>query len=237
MSLDTTRVRAFCFDIDGTLSDTDELWVNVFERSLQPFRFLFRQNEVKPFARWLVMSMEAPGNFVYQLLDRFGLDEAVGRIYNLLSRWRLGKKTRSFLMTPGTHDALNYFSEKFPLSVVSARDRETTLAFLEHFALSPFFKAIATSQTCKYTKPFPDPIHWAAERMGVRPDECVMVGDTVVDIRAGKAAGAQTVGLLCGFGTERELNKAGADLIVPDPASLMRAFSPSTQPYPRSAVS
>jgi phosphoglycolate phosphatase-like HAD superfamily hydrolase len=42
-----------------------------------------------------------------------------------------------------------------------------------------------------------------------------MIGDTTVDIRAGKAAGAQTVGVLCGFGEEEELRRAGADLILP----------------------
>ena len=47
-----------------------------------------------------------------------------------------------------------------------------------------------------------------------------MVGDTTVDIRAGKAAGAQTVGVLCGFGQESELRRAGADLILPSIASL-----------------
>jgi phosphoglycolate phosphatase-like HAD superfamily hydrolase len=47
-----------------------------------------------------------------------------------------------------------------------------------------------------------------------------MVGDTTVDIRAGKAAGAQTAGVLCGFGSERELRRAGADLILPTTGQL-----------------
>jgi phosphoglycolate phosphatase-like HAD superfamily hydrolase len=51
-----------------------------------------------------------------------------------------------------------------------------------------------------------------------------MIGDTTVDILAGKSAGAQTVGLLCGFGTETELRKAGADLIVPDLSELHKVF-------------
>jgi len=42
-----------------------------------------------------------------------------------------------------------------------------------------------------------------------------------VDIHAGKAAGAQTVGVLCGFGEEKELKRAGADLILPSPAELV----------------
>jgi phosphoglycolate phosphatase-like HAD superfamily hydrolase len=51
--------------------------------------------------------------------------------------------------------------------------------------------------------------------MGVFPAQCLMIGDTTVDIRAGKAAGAQTVGVLCGFGEEAELRRWGADLILP----------------------
>jgi phosphoglycolate phosphatase len=56
--------------------------------------------------------------------------------------------------------------------------------------------------------------------MGVDPQACLMVGDTTVDIRAGRAAGAQTIGVLCGFGTQRELERAGADLIVSSTADL-----------------
>jgi phosphoglycolate phosphatase-like HAD superfamily hydrolase len=49
-----------------------------------------------------------------------------------------------------------------------------------------------------------------------------MVGDTVVDIHAGKRAGAQTVGVLCGFGTAGELQRAGADMILENTAELAR---------------
>jgi phosphoglycolate phosphatase len=41
-----------------------------------------------------------------------------------------------------------------------------------------------------------------------------MIGDTTVDMLAGKAAGAQTVGVLCGFGTREELERNGADLVI-----------------------
>jgi len=108
--------------------------------------------------------------------------------------------------------------------VVSAGSERATLGFLEQFDLAPYFEAVATSITCPHTKPFPDPLLWAAGRLGVPPERCLMVGDTVVDIRAGKAAGAQTVGVLCGFGTERELRRAGADLILPDTSALRRTL-------------
>ena len=56
--------------------------------------------------------------------------------------------------------------------------------------------------------------------MGVKPEECLMIGDTTVDIRAGKSAGAQTVGVLCGFGEEPELRRFGADLILESTSQL-----------------
>ena len=86
--------------------------------------------------------------------------------------------------------------------------------FLEQFNLHPFFDFIVTAHTCEYTKPYPHPIIWAARQMNVQPEECLMIGDTTVDIRAAKAAGAQSVGVLCGFGQENELNQSGADLIL-----------------------
>jgi phosphoglycolate phosphatase len=51
-----------------------------------------------------------------------------------------------------------------------------------------------------------------------------MIGDTTVDMRAGKSAGAQTVGVLCGFGEEEELLRMGADLILPSPRELLQVL-------------
>ena len=47
-----------------------------------------------------------------------------------------------------------------------------------------------------------------------------MVGDTTVDMRAARAAGTQGIGVLCGFGEEAELRRAGADFILPSTADL-----------------
>jgi len=213
MPLDLKRIRALCFDVDGTLSDTDDQWVNRMESLLKPARFLFPQKEVRPSARWLVMGMETPGNVLYNWLDWLHLDDEMMKLFNLMAKRKHSRK-HSFLMIPDIDRMLRRLDGHFPMSIVSARDENGTLAFLHQFEINHFFKAVATSQTCQYTKPFPHPVEWAARQMGVFPQECLMVGDTAVDIRAGKAAGAQTVGVLCGFGSEKELRRAGADLIL-----------------------
>ena len=62
--------------------------------------------------------------------------------------------------------------------------------------MKKYFHVIVTSQTCKYTKPFPDPLLYAAKEMGIEPQYCLMVGDTTVDIKAAKLAGMKAVGVL-----------------------------------------
>jgi phosphoglycolate phosphatase-like HAD superfamily hydrolase len=220
MALDLQRVKAVLFDVDGTLSDTDDRWVNQLSKSLSPVRWLFPARDPRAFARWFLMTAETPGNLAYSLLDWLHLDDELGDLYGYLSRRGIGKKPTDYWLIPGVDAVLKTIRTKYPLGIVSARDRAGTLRFLEQFELGGLFGAIATSQTCPHTKPFADPVIWAARSLGVTPRECIMVGDTSVDIRAGKAAGAQTVGVLCGFGREKELLGSGADLILKSTSDL-----------------
>ena len=43
MPLDFNRIKGLCFDVDGTLSDTDDVWVSRLTLRLHPLRFLFKQ--------------------------------------------------------------------------------------------------------------------------------------------------------------------------------------------------
>jgi HAD superfamily hydrolase (TIGR01549 family) len=123
-------------------------------------------------------------------------------------------------MVPGVKVMLQQLQGRYPMSVVSARDGRSTRAFLERFALIDYFEEIVTALTTEHTKPYPDPILYAAEKMGVPSENCLMIGDTTVDIRAGKAAGSQTVGVLCGFGERGELERHGADVILDTTSEL-----------------
>jgi HAD superfamily hydrolase (TIGR01549 family) len=219
MTLNISRVKALCFDVDGTLSDTDDLYAHKFE----PFfpKFLFR--DPKHAARRFVMWMEAPGNALLGLTDTIGLDDEIVAFIDWLSR-RQKKSSKTFWLTPGVDEMLKQLKGHYPMAVVSARDEKGTMRFLEQFNLVQYFDAVITGQSAEHTKPYPDPILLAAQKMGVKPEECLMIGDTTVDIRAGKSAGAQTVGVLCGFGEEPELIKKGADTILkstPELADLL----------------
>jgi N-acetyl-D-muramate 6-phosphate phosphatase len=214
MPIDLHRVRGVIFDVDGTLSDTDDLWTNRLADWLQPVRFAFPGKETLSFARRLLMGLETPANAAFSLLDWAELDGPVMRAMDWIDRHGKTRLPEKYWIIPGVPAMIKVLSERLPLAIVSARDVATTLAFLDQFELRRYFRAIATTHTCRHTKPFPHPVKWAAEQMGLCPQDCVMVGDTTVDIRAGRVAGAQTIGVLCGFGTENELRRAGADEIV-----------------------
>jgi HAD superfamily hydrolase (TIGR01509 family) len=219
VALDLDRIAAICFDVDGTLSDTDDLYMHRLQRMLIPLRGILPGRQTRRTARWLVMGLETPGNWAYGLLDRLHLDDEAGLAIDFFSRNSRGIN-RLLMVIPGVSAMLAALHAKFPLAVVSARGEHSTRQFLEGQKLSPYFGPVATALTTRHTKPFPDPVLWAAWQMNVSAERCLMVGDTTVDIRAGKAAGAQTVGVLCGFGSERELRRAGADLILPTTAQL-----------------
>ena len=223
MPFDLARVKGLCFDIDGTLSDTDDAYVARLNHRLKGLGLLFKNADPSSFSRWLVMATESPMNGLYHWLDRHSLDDEFARLFSRMAQTGKGR-IKSFWLMRGAQELLAFVNERYPLTVVSARDRDTTGRFLAQFDFDKFFRAVVTSQTCAYTKPFPDPVIYAAEKMGLAPTDCVMIGDTTVDILAGRRAGAQTIGLLCGFGTERELRKAGADLIVSDLAELKQVF-------------
>jgi phosphoglycolate phosphatase-like HAD superfamily hydrolase len=215
MSLDLQRIQALCFDVDGTLSDTDDVYTQKVARYLP--HFLFRNPERA--ARRFVMWVESPGNALIGLPDIVGLDDELLGLWEWLNRHR-PRPMKHFMMVPGIKEMLERLHGKYPMSVVSARDDKSTRAFLEQFGLIGYFEEIVTAITAEHTKPYPDPILYAAEKMGVAPGNCLMVGDTTVDMRAGKAASTQNVGVLCGFGERAELERHGADLILENTAEL-----------------
>lgn len=215
MPLDLERIRGLCFDVDGTISDTDDAWVDRIARWFKPLEKLIKPAQARRFARRLVMFTESPMNAAYYTMDALSLDDNFARLFDRFVQ-NNEVRTGKFLLMSGARELLDLARENYPLSVVSARDARTTGHFLTQFSLIDHFVDVVTSQTCEHTKPYADPVLYAADRMQVAPGACLMIGDTTVDILAGKRAGAQTAGLLCGFGTEGELRRAGADVILND---------------------
>jgi len=224
MSLDLARIQALCFDVDGTLNDTDDQFVEQAAPFFKAIRWLLPQQDFQRAARRFVMWSEAPGNALIGLPDSLGIDDQLAK----LASWLNQKKKATihhFRPVPGVIEMLAALEGKFPMAVVSARDEVSTREFLRQAGIEKYFSCVAGALTCEHTKPYPDPIYWAAAKMSVKSENCLMIGDTTVDIRAGKAAGAQTVGVLCGFGERPELERLGANLILESTPELVGVLS------------
>ncbi len=246
MPLDLSRIRALCFDVDGTLADTDDHIVARLAGLIDAIpRVSGRRAE--RLARQAVMAMETPVHGAYARLDQLGLDVPVTRLRARLKAIRARgidpAHTRNpeaidevpHEMVAGVQQMIVRLATHYPLCTISTGGAPRVARFLEHYGVREHFTEVIGSQTTRRMKPHPEPLLFAAEAMGVRPEECLMVGDTTIDIRTGVAAGAQTVGVLCGFGTERELRDTGADLILRTTSDLLGLLMPAEDPLGETA--
>jgi phosphoglycolate phosphatase-like HAD superfamily hydrolase len=92
------------------------------------------------------------------------------------------------------------------------------------FGLQRHFDGVVGMSRGLSPKPSPDILLRASELLAVDPRRGVMVGDTPLDIAAGKAAGMATVGVTWGFSTRDALVDALPDHLVDDPAALSLAL-------------
>ena len=217
--LDRALIRALLFDVDGTLSDSDDHMVSRLRDKLMFLDRLFKPGSAHRFARSFVHFAESPGNWLLQVADRMNLDHLLAAFLDKRAH-RSEAELQNFPAIAGILPMLQVLSGRFPLAVVSARNEVTTRHFLRLNQLEAFFPVVVTSQTCRRTKPFADPLLFAAKRLGVPIENCLMVGDTVTDVRAAKAAGAQSLSVLCGFGLEKELRRAGTQEVLVSTSEL-----------------
>jgi phosphoglycolate phosphatase len=101
-----------------------------------------------------------------------------------------------------------------PLAIVTNKPYDFTLALLDGIGLRAQFKVILGGDSLPERKPSPLMLLEAARRCGVEPAQCLMIGDSRVDVAAGQAAGMKTCGFVAGFRGRTELVEAGVDFVI-----------------------
>ena len=224
--LDPVSIDAVLFDLDGTLMDTDDQVVENLALHLQRLGRpgLYRS------ARHLVMMAETPVNALMTLLDRLGLDAPLLGLWAWLRSLRGAADEPDYRLMTGAEAMLADLKQRYRLGIVTTRGRVDAQAFLAQHDLHDLFDVIVTRETTWRLKPHPAPIREAAHRLDVRVERCAMVGDTTMDVKSARRAGAKAVAVTCGFGERRELERAGADVVlecVSDLSSLLQPAEPS----------
>lgn len=246
MPLDIARIRALCFDVDGTLADTDDRIVARLAALLDAVPFVSGRRAER-LAREVVMKAETPVQAAYAMLDDLGLDtplfELRERLRAIRQRGADPAHTRNpeaidevpHEMVAGVKEMIAALARDFPMCTISTGGVARVDGFLRRHAVREYFTAVVGAQTTERMKPHPEPLLYAAAAMGVTPHDCLMVGDTTIDIRTGVAAGAQTVGVLCGFGTDAELRATGADLVLRTTSDLLAVLRPAEDSLKKTA--
>ncbi len=214
------RVKAVLFDLDGTLFETDDMLVERLAWILSPLARALEFDAHKV-ARRMVMGMEGVLNGLITLLDVLHLDRVAFWLARQGDRLLHGSsRVQAYRLTPGADALLAHLAPRFRLGVVTTRSREEAEKMLQATGLAPYFDVVVTRDDSRRLKPHPAPILTAARRLGLSPEQILVVGDTPMDVRAARAAGAMTAAVLCGFGEIDELQEA--DIVVEDPAELIQ---------------
>lgn len=107
------------------------------------------------------------------------------------------------------------------LGATTGFSRPVLDALLSHLGWGDTFAATATPDETGVGRPDPSMLHHVARALGVEPGACLVVGDTMSDMEAGKAFGTGTVvGVLTGTHNRAQLEHAGATVVVPSFADL-----------------
>jgi HAD superfamily hydrolase (TIGR01549 family) len=183
----------------------------------------------------------------YALLDRLGLDTPIDKLRARLKTMKQRQADPAHTRNPealdevphemvaGVQEMLHKLAAHYPMVTISTGSAPRVERFLAHYGVRDLFTAVIGSQTTRRMKPHPEPLFYGAGKMGIEPAHCLMIGDTTIDVRTGVSAGAQTVAVLCGFGTQRELQEAGAGMILRTTSDLLALLQPGEDALGKSA--
>jgi phosphoglycolate phosphatase len=208
-------IQAVIFDLDGTLSDSIEAYYQVFrEATAKVGIHVKREDVLEPMATGsLIWDRAIPRD----IPDR---DEKIRQCMSIIPQVfkEVLQRAKPF---PGVEDVLSGLRHRgIEIGLVTDSWR-AALAPLESHSLARHFRAIVTVDDGFPRKPLPGSIQECLKRMDVDPANAVTVGDSVLDIRAGHAAGTLTVGVLCGIANRQQLESASPSALVGDVTHLL----------------
>jgi HAD superfamily hydrolase (TIGR01509 family) len=209
-------VRALIFDLDGTLVDTVYGHVLSWQRALEEAEL--------PIEGWKLhrrMGMSG-GLFTRAVARELGRPLSPDEAEAIQARH--GELIEELIPVrrplPGAVELLAELREGDIAHGIATSGRRPEIdSSLEALEIGPETVVVARGDVSR-AKPEPDLFLTCAERIGVPPGECYVVGDAVWDLLAARRAGMLSVGLLSGGYGEDELTRAGAFRVYRDPEEL-----------------
>lgn len=210
------KLRAAIFDLDGTLADTLTDIATTLNAVLTSMGLPTHPAEAYKGFVGAGIATAAERALAREHLPR--RDEVVSRFRELYGQHLLDT-SRPYEGIPALLDALD--ARRAPMSVLSNKPHEPTRVITDALFGKRRFRAVYGQRDGVPKKPDPTVALELAGMMGVEPDECVFVGDTLIDMETARQAGMVGVGVLWGFRPREELVDHGASAIIATPAELL----------------
>ncbi|MEF8701850.1 MAG: phosphoglycolate phosphatase [Candidatus Accumulibacter sp. UW26] len=122
---------------------------------------------------------------------------------------------RNATFFPGVIEGLKALKAlDLPLGVITNKAEAFTVPLLERTGLTPYFDVIVSGDFLPRPKPDPMPLLWASGRLGVSPVDVLMIGDSLHDFHAGRAAGCHVYLVPYGYNEGRDVHDLPCDGIV-----------------------
>jgi HAD superfamily hydrolase (TIGR01509 family) len=210
-------MRAFLFDLDGTLVDTVYAHVLAWQRALEEVGIVMDGRRIHRrvgmsgglFTRAMAREIGRP----LSIDEQEQLQRRHGEVYlELLPRRR---------PLPGARELLRALHHGgVPFGIATSGTHPDIDASLDVLGVPADVVVIDRGDVLR-AKPEPDLFLACQQRMGVRPEDCYVVGDAVWDLLAARRAGMLSIGLLSGGYGEDELARAGAFRVYGDTKDLL----------------
>lgn len=191
---DPHLIKAIVVDMDGTITKFNLDFLPTRRRVL---RELDRMNLRTP-----DMTDQLSLYFILDKLkdktNRSTFRELRKRIYDMIEEMELRAATEVALY-PGAVDTLRKLrSHSIKVGLVTNNGRKGTELTLSRYRLNSLFDAVVTRDDCDNMKPAAEPVTKVLAALKVAPNEAVLIGDGVMDIRAARAAGVRSVAVATG---------------------------------------
>lgn len=203
--------KAVCFDFDYTLADCTDSIVAGFQYGLTRLG-------------WPAPDREAVRNTVgYLLEDSYAMltgdtdPERQARFRALFSEVAVERQRRETVLLPGAEELLRILKAKgVKTAIVSTKRGDTIEIILERLGLADTVNLVIGSADVKRHKPDPEGLLIALDRLGVRPEDTLFCGDTVLDAGAAQNAGCHFAAVLNGTTPGSDFAGYPTDHIAPD---------------------
>lgn len=202
-------IKIIILDFDGTLGDTTSVIVRTTQAAIKELGLPSRTDEECASMIGLRLVEIPPVLFPGYEVDPSLYAATYRRIFHTLNT------DGAVQLYPNVKETLAELKKRgYILTIASSRSRSTLIEYVENLGLSSTITYVLGADDVKEGKPSPEPVNKTLEKYGLKPEEALVVGDTIFDIEMGKNAGTATCGVTYGNGSRESM--VVADHLIDD---------------------